>query len=172
MSDTTPSSISPAPFTLLIGLLLIFYALAQSAHARHPLNAETVGLMVVGTVILVIFYFIERRAAEPIIPLDLFQIGLYQSSVPRVDALRHGCIRRHYLPAAPSSRRARHNRDAHRHSSCSCSVWAGRSAVCSRDRLLTGRLSLGRRRRHDAVSVGLWCVLRIPIRSLESSPSL
>ena len=67
--------------TLLVGLLLIFYALAQSAHARHPLNAETVGLMIVGTVILVIFYFIERRAAEPIIPRDLFHIGLYKSSV-------------------------------------------------------------------------------------------
>jgi len=67
--------------TLLVGLLLIFYALAQSAHARHPLNAETVGLMVAGTVILVIFYFIERRAAEPIIPLDLFRLGLYKSSI-------------------------------------------------------------------------------------------
>ncbi len=67
--------------TLLVGLLLIFYALARSAHARHPLNAETVGLIVAGTVILVIFYFIERRAAEPIIPLDLFHIGLYKSSI-------------------------------------------------------------------------------------------
>jgi len=66
---------------LLIGLLLIFYALARSAHARHPLAADTIGLMAAGTAILVIFYFIERRAAEPIIPLDLFQLGLYKSSV-------------------------------------------------------------------------------------------
>ncbi|MGH7887208.1 MAG: MDR family MFS transporter, partial [Candidatus Binatia bacterium] len=66
---------------LLIGLLLIFYALAQSAHARQPLNAETIGLIALGSAILVLFYFIERRAAEPIIPLDLFRIGLYKSSV-------------------------------------------------------------------------------------------
>ncbi|MBM2803493.1 MAG: transporter [Deltaproteobacteria bacterium] len=67
--------------TLLIGLLLVFFALAQSARARHPLNVETVGLIVVGCVILGIFYVIERRAAEPIIPLDLFHIRLYKSSV-------------------------------------------------------------------------------------------
>ena len=30
--------------------------------------------------ILIIFYFIERRAAEPILPLDLFHIGLYKSA--------------------------------------------------------------------------------------------
>ena len=67
--------------TLLVGLLLIFYALAQSAHARHPLNAETLSLIIAGIVVLIAFYFIERRAAEPIIPLDLFHIGLYKSSV-------------------------------------------------------------------------------------------
>ena len=67
--------------TLLVGLLLIFYALAQSAHARHPLNAGTLSLIIAGIVVLIAFYFIERRAAEPIIPLDLFHIGLYKSSV-------------------------------------------------------------------------------------------
>jgi EmrB/QacA subfamily drug resistance transporter len=66
--------------TLLVGLLLVFYALAQSAHAHHPLNAETVGILAAGLVVLVIFYFIERRATEPIIPLDLFHVGLYRSS--------------------------------------------------------------------------------------------
>ncbi len=35
------SSISPARSRLLAALLLIFYALSQSAHAHHPLNAET-----------------------------------------------------------------------------------------------------------------------------------
>jgi MFS family permease len=66
--------------TMLIGLLLIFYALAQSAHARHPLNGETAGIMLAGVALLAVFYVIERRAAEPIMPLDLFQIGLYKSS--------------------------------------------------------------------------------------------
>jgi len=66
--------------TLLAGLLLIFYALAQSAHARHPLNLETLILLGAGTVLLIVFYFIERRAAEPILPLDLFHIDLYKSA--------------------------------------------------------------------------------------------
>ena len=38
------------------------------------------GYLGAGIAILIIFYFIERRAAEPIIPLDLFHIGLYQSA--------------------------------------------------------------------------------------------
>jgi EmrB/QacA subfamily drug resistance transporter len=67
--------------TLLVGLLLIFYALTESAHRRQPLNAETVALIVFGSTILVIFYFIERRAAEPILPLDLFAVRLYKNSV-------------------------------------------------------------------------------------------
>jgi EmrB/QacA subfamily drug resistance transporter len=66
--------------TLLIGLLLIFYALAQSAHAHHPLSGETLGFIGAGIIVLTLFYFIERRAAEPLIPLDLFNIGLYKSA--------------------------------------------------------------------------------------------
>ena len=66
--------------TLLAGLLLIFYALAQSAHALHPLNAETISYFAAGLALLSGFYFIERRAAEPILPLDLFHIGLYKSA--------------------------------------------------------------------------------------------
>jgi EmrB/QacA subfamily drug resistance transporter len=65
---------------LLAGLLLIFYALAQSAHARQRLDAETVAVIALGIVLLVVFLFIERRAPEPIMPLDLFHIGLYKSS--------------------------------------------------------------------------------------------
>jgi EmrB/QacA subfamily drug resistance transporter len=65
---------------LLIGLLLAFYGLAQSAHAHHLLNPETAGMMASGFAVLVLFYLIERRAAEPIIPLDLFHIGLYKSA--------------------------------------------------------------------------------------------
>jgi EmrB/QacA subfamily drug resistance transporter len=76
----TPKLDLAGAVTLLFALLLIFYALAQGAHARHPLNAATVALMLAGLAVLVIFYFVERRAAEPILPLDLFQIGLYRSS--------------------------------------------------------------------------------------------
>ncbi len=66
--------------TLLIGLLLIFYALAQSAHAHRALNGETIGFIGAGATVLIIFYFVERRAAEPLIPLDLFEIRLYKSA--------------------------------------------------------------------------------------------
>jgi len=67
--------------TLLASLLLIFYALARSAHERHPLNAASAGLLALGCALLVVFYFVERRAAEPIIPLNLFHIGLYRASI-------------------------------------------------------------------------------------------
>ena len=66
--------------TLLVGLLLIFYALAQSAHAHHPLNTETAGIIAAGLAVLVLFLLIERRAPEPIIPLHLFRIRLYRSA--------------------------------------------------------------------------------------------
>ncbi len=65
---------------LLLGLLLLFYALANSAHAPQPLNAETAGIIAAAVVILILFYFIERRAQEPIIPLDLFQLSLFRTS--------------------------------------------------------------------------------------------
>jgi EmrB/QacA subfamily drug resistance transporter len=67
--------------TLLIGLLLIFYALAQSAHALHPLGTETVVIIGLGVGILAIFVAIERRAPEPIMPIGLFHLPLYRSSV-------------------------------------------------------------------------------------------
>ena len=67
--------------TLLIGLLLIFYALAQSAHSLHPLTTETVVIIVLGIGILAIFVAIERRAPEPIMPMDLFSLPIYRSSV-------------------------------------------------------------------------------------------
>jgi len=65
---------------LLLGLLLLFYALANSAHARQPLNAETAGIVAAAVVILTVFFFIERRAQEPIIPLDLFHLSLFRTS--------------------------------------------------------------------------------------------
>ena len=66
--------------TLLFGLLLLFYALAQGAHSTQPLNTESLGIMALAVAVLILFFFIERRAEEPIIPLDLFQIRLFRSS--------------------------------------------------------------------------------------------
>ena len=66
--------------TLLLGLLLLFYALANSTHARQAVNAETAGIIAAAVVILTMFFFIERRAQEPIIPLDLFHLGLFRTS--------------------------------------------------------------------------------------------
>ena len=66
--------------TLLSALLLLFYALSHSAHSRQPLNAELITMIALAFVSLVVFYFIERRAVEPIIPLELFQLGLFKTS--------------------------------------------------------------------------------------------
>ena len=66
--------------TLFAGLLLLFYALSRSAHSHQPLNAALAGLISLALVFLTIFYFIERRAAEPIIPLDLFHSAVFKAS--------------------------------------------------------------------------------------------
>lgn len=66
--------------TLLLGLMAMFYALSHSAHTRQPLNAELLSVLALSLLILVVFYFIERRAQEPIIPLDLFHLSLYRTS--------------------------------------------------------------------------------------------
>jgi len=66
--------------TLLLGLLFMFYALSHSAHTRQPLNAELLFILALSIVILILFYFIERRAEEPILPLDLFRLNLYRIS--------------------------------------------------------------------------------------------
>jgi predicted MFS family arabinose efflux permease len=67
--------------TLLCGLMLLFYALSLSAHAHQPLNTTLWGLLALSLVVLAIFFLIERNAAEPIIPMDLFKLKLFRSSV-------------------------------------------------------------------------------------------
>jgi EmrB/QacA subfamily drug resistance transporter len=66
--------------TLLSALLLLFYALSHSAHSRQPLDAALLGIIALAIVFLIVFYFIERSAAEPIIPLDLFHVSLFKTS--------------------------------------------------------------------------------------------
>ncbi len=67
-------------FTLLSALMILFYALSHSAHSRQPLNAELAGMIALAAVFLAVFYFVERRADEPIIPLDLFRQSLFKTS--------------------------------------------------------------------------------------------
>lgn len=66
--------------TLLAALMLLFYGLSHTSHSGQPLTLE-VGVMIsLAAALFVLFYFIERRAAEPIVPLDLFHVGLFRSS--------------------------------------------------------------------------------------------
>lgn len=67
-------------FTLLSALLLMFYALSQGAYSSRPIDAELIGIVVLAILCFAVFYFIERRAAEPIIPLDLFRLSLFSVS--------------------------------------------------------------------------------------------
>jgi Major Facilitator Superfamily len=66
--------------TLLVALLILFYALAKSSHSIQPLNTATLGMIGIALAILTLFFFIERRAEEPIIPLDLFHLSLFRTS--------------------------------------------------------------------------------------------
>jgi EmrB/QacA subfamily drug resistance transporter len=66
--------------TLLLALLLLFFALAKSAESLHPLNGETFGIIGIAVLLLILFLFIERHADEPIIPLDLFHLSLFRTS--------------------------------------------------------------------------------------------
>ncbi len=68
-------------FALLAALLLVFYALSYSAEARQAFDAGLAGLIALAIGFLVIFYLIERRSAEPIMPLELFRLTLFRTSV-------------------------------------------------------------------------------------------
>jgi len=65
--------------TLLLALLLLFYALARSAHSAEALNVKSAGLIALAMAILAVFISIERRAEEPLIPSDLFQLKLFRT---------------------------------------------------------------------------------------------
>jgi len=67
-------------FTLLAALMLFFYALSRSSHSPEPLNAAFAGLVALAILFLIVFYFVERRAAEPIIPPDLFHVRLFTTA--------------------------------------------------------------------------------------------
>lgn len=63
--------------TLLTALMLLFYALSFSAQPGQGLGPELWGLVVLAGIVLAVFILVERRAAEPIIPIDLFHLKLF-----------------------------------------------------------------------------------------------
>jgi EmrB/QacA subfamily drug resistance transporter len=63
--------------TLLAALMLLFYALSPSAQPGQGLGPELWGLVVLAAIVLAVFIVVERRAAEPIIPMDLFHLKLF-----------------------------------------------------------------------------------------------
>jgi EmrB/QacA subfamily drug resistance transporter len=71
----------PGTSALLAALLLIFYALSHSAESRQALDAELASLIALALGFLVVFYLIERRTAEPIMPLDSFGVAPFRASV-------------------------------------------------------------------------------------------
>lgn len=66
--------------TLMLALMVLFYALSRASHSHRTLDLELTTMLVAGFGLLAVFYFIERRAAEPIVPLDLFRLKLFRSS--------------------------------------------------------------------------------------------
>ncbi len=79
MQKRRPELDWPGTASLLTALMLLFYALAQSAEARHPLGPELWILIGLAAITLAVFTAIERRAAEPIIPIDLFHLRLFRT---------------------------------------------------------------------------------------------
>ncbi len=64
-------------FTLLFALMFFFYALFRSGDAPAPLNATSLAAAVF---CLLLFCLAERKAAEPIIPPELFRRRLFTTS--------------------------------------------------------------------------------------------
>ena len=80
------------------------------------------GLIALGIVIGVVFIWVESRAAEPIVPLDLFRIRSYTVSMIAVFLASFGFFARDHLPAAAGTRPSRATRRPRRATSC-CRCW-------------------------------------------------
>lgn len=65
---------------LLFALMLFFYALSRSSESPKLLNPTSLGLAALAALLLVIFCLVERKAAEPILPPDLFQVRLFTTA--------------------------------------------------------------------------------------------
>lgn len=64
--------------SLLLGLLLLFYALTPRGKASYELSLYSFVLLVLALAILAYFFVLERRAKEPIIPPALFRLHLFK----------------------------------------------------------------------------------------------
>jgi len=65
---------------LLLGLFLLFYALEESRRGFFVLDWTLAGLLLSAFVVLVLFYLLERRSEEPILPTGLFRLRLFRTS--------------------------------------------------------------------------------------------
>jgi EmrB/QacA subfamily drug resistance transporter len=66
--------------TLLVALMLVFYAFSKSGDAPQPLNPTILGAIGLALVVFLLFFFVEHRAVEPMLPLSLFQVRLFKIS--------------------------------------------------------------------------------------------
>jgi EmrB/QacA subfamily drug resistance transporter len=64
---------------LTVGLFLLFYALEESRRRSFALDLFLAGLLISATAALLLFFWIERKAEEPILPLDLFHLRFFRS---------------------------------------------------------------------------------------------
>src|SRR3989338_7120910 len=64
--------------SLLLGLLLLFYALAPGGKGGHGLSLFSFVLSAFALATLAVFFVLERGSEEPIIPPDLFRLHLFK----------------------------------------------------------------------------------------------
>jgi MFS family permease len=69
----------PGMVTLGLGLFGVLWAMTKLAN--EPLDASMVGFLVGGVVLIVTFVLIERRVAEPMLPLSLFRVPTMAASL-------------------------------------------------------------------------------------------
>jgi EmrB/QacA subfamily drug resistance transporter len=66
---------------LMVALVLLFYALSEGAHAGRTLNSALVSTVGVAFFVLAVFFVVEKRAEEPLVPPNLFSLKLFRNSV-------------------------------------------------------------------------------------------
>lgn len=66
--------------TLLPGMLLLFYALEESQRRFFVFDAALTALVASAFVLLALFYLVERRSEEPLLPPALFRLRLFRIS--------------------------------------------------------------------------------------------